>query len=526
MIVNCGKRSQCNQLSVFANNSNSVTINCTDTFQENPSCTKMNVYGQNSNKMTILCDGDESCEYSNFYCPYIEEEACELSCKGEYSCNYTKVWVPEDYRFDYLDLQCIQGGTGCDKLSFNCIGTDPLVSSTWQSSNTSANWMCDSYGYDACCPWHAGGELVYRHGMAAHVYCDEAATPCINAIINATTSSSLTVTCTTNNISYCNNVKVYCPMNGNCDIICEDDEACLYMDIIAAETADSNANVSLVCNGDCHSITIDAEYAKFVGFICNESKCGLIGINANSSDKIDIKCVAEAVEDYNITKYYGCKNLSVNADHTKDFDLKCANFGACYKNIFHVNNAENIYIFSINTHALYQTEIYSSYTNQLHMNCVANAQKANSSCTNSALFLPSNAANVDIDCYGKACGILDLFALNNTHNISDISLGFYSCNQCWDPSDCITKINIHCADAAGGQRDEFYYGDKCTAVESNRTDCGCDHMKNNTIFTNSTISNPGHCSAGWIASPTAAPTVFPILAPTAAPTIAPTEHQP
>lgn len=236
---------------------------------------------------------------------------------------------------------------------------------------------------------------------------------CFESIINASTASSLSLICSSSSrFGGCQDSVIYCPINGQCNILCEDDEACMNSKIYASH------DINIKCNnmdGTCYNTTLFAEMAQNVHIECQNSvglwsPCSFFDIYAyNVSNITTLSCIGD----------FTCDSL----------------------NLF-LNFSKSINIYARGLFALSSTFIYGLDSQSMMIFCEGDLYQY--ACDNVSIYLPQyqslNQPRFYLDCQGFGCAsFLNLYAING---FNDVNISWNGCNQCQSSTECLGNISM------------------------------------------------------------------------------------
>lgn len=287
--------------------------------------------------------------------------------------------------------------------------------------------------------------------------------------INGKKGNSLTVDCSSPSPykGGCQLRDIYCPMNGDCIINCNDYYGC-YKTNIYAPLNESN------------SLTIYCNYS--------DSSCTDTTIIASASiNSLNITCIGYGNNDaFNPGSLSSttCHNMIINIENNINYiNIDCKSDYSCSNNILYANNSltSSINISAMGLYSFYENIIYAQSSLSFNLFCGSESYtiyKNNQfgGCINSTLYLPStqtgNPPRSIISCEGEGCyGPLNIYSPNGA---LDFDILLNGCSEC-DQNSCINEWNLYCSDSS-----VTFTGDSCIGNEDN---CECKAAQNNLLTT-------------------------------------------
>ena len=313
----------------------------------------------------MQCNNDNACEEAKVYCPYREDKTCKISCSEDsYSCYNMQIYVPEKYKYGYLELMCPSAVTypssnGCWGLDVNCIPPNTFKSSQAVAivyNATIDDYECRQDSFTYCCPEFKGTMYICQSAQNCIIDCTSSSS--INCaetgVIDATDASYLTLDCgrykSKLSIDYdgidCGGTAIYCPIAG-CSINCIGEESCLSLKVIYNGELTDNGVISVNCVGDsaCHGAIFYVDYVHEFHISCTSTS------NISRFAPCDITLLANYANKVVINNYeqYASWYATLNVTNAKNVIM--SSYGPCMYSlralIIQLFKNKNIYRFIV-----------------------------------------------------------------------------------------------------------------------------------------------------------------------------------
>eukprot|EP01084_Bolivina_argentea_P043078 79401_1 len=302
-IVICDTPKGCNQTTIYASNSNTLSLTCSESF----SCTGINIISGPKEFVQINCNNKESCSHAifnvdltpninlscknissclsaklnansssivnvdcgSYSCVELEINALDVDtsldvyCNDKSACTDTNIFCPLyttcnivcaaiekscksmdiyiNNKESDINLNCSGFASGCTNSKFVCDGTSKNIISQlrYYNYNNYFIWGCIS---DECCPLSFYRGIITCNTSDCVINCTN--NTCLNYLINGTFASSLTVNCVSMT-GACGQANILCPPNGSCNVNCIGFRVCWKTFVKATDAHLLN----LICDG-------------------------------------------------------------------------------------------------------------------------------------------------------------------------------------------------------------------------------------------------------------------------------------
>ena len=348
--------------------------------------------------------------------------------------------VPDGYTWNYLDINCATTDS-CSDTYITCIG------GSYRNDVSIPNGVCDNTGAEYCCPYYdTDDELgVCISGQDCVVDCTTQT--CSFLIIDASKSSSLTVTCGYDDCRY---TRFYCPPSG-CDISCSTSYACRLSNLYYDGRLSDYGKVTLYCYDywACRYTRIEANYVYELEWICNSPSndytCQSI-LNANFANKVTITATG--------------------------------NRYASYYDVWNVKYAKDVIINGDGYIVIAYSDLIADYAESVTINLAADTPSLYP-LSNVDWYIPENTV---INCFGYGCYYLNNLYRGGAVTSDGLQINIDTCEvSCETVGDCIYDFDLIC-DAG---TDSYTSSNLCSSSSYNQ--CGCkDLIENVTVFTDYT----------------------------------------
>ncbi len=106
--------------------------------------------------LNLQCEGSYSCRFGDIYCPFFQENACNINCtSNDFAiCNWMDVFVENNFIHNYLNIGCPNSNDkeACNRIRFDCNSKERNSEAEFVFDNRIKQYQC--YG-SYCCPWNS-----------------------------------------------------------------------------------------------------------------------------------------------------------------------------------------------------------------------------------------------------------------------------------------------------------------------------------------------------------------------------------
>eukprot|EP01083_Nonionella_stella_P281576 958090_1 len=275
--VVCDTNNGCENTVIDALNASALSIECNNI----ASCSNLKVYGQDIiSDLDINCNANSSCINADIHCPFSRNNECNIKCLNNDGCQSIDVFIADVFQHklnitvrndpDFAGiLHCTMQNAQGTRWSIN------PSESTFSYNGATEQFECTATGNSKaiqnCCPF-MNSQIVCDDGLDCQIDCTNGS--CIDNHIDASTASSLSLTCGNNG---CTRSRINCPIGNGafCEIHCN--ESCTNTTIIARPVNDEYFlhEFNLTCSGNnaCYSMMGYMGNTDTVNLKCLDQAC-------------------------------------------------------------------------------------------------------------------------------------------------------------------------------------------------------------------------------------------------------------